>query len=66
MDAGEVAIEDEHVVAHDPGLDEGLLAVGGQIHRETLTAQPTRDGVGQPQFVFGDQYAHRTSMTGAG
>jgi len=43
----------------------GLVPVRSLI-AETLTAQPTRDGVGQPQFVFGDQYAHRTSMTGAG
>ena len=63
---GQVAVEHEHVVAHNPGFDQCLFAIRGKVDGESLAAQPSGDGIGQPQFVLGNQYAHQTSMTGLG
>ena len=65
MDAWQIAVEHEHVVADDSGLDQRLLAVGRQVDGKSLSAQATSDGVRQAQFVFGDQYSHPLSMTAA-
>jgi hypothetical protein len=63
MDDGQVPVEHEHVVADDSGFDERLLTVRREIDRETLPPKPTSDRVSEAEFVFGDQDAHRKSMT---
>jgi hypothetical protein len=63
--ARQVAVEHEHVVAHDARLGQRRLPVARQVDRHPLPAQPARDRVGQPQLVFGDQHPHPVRMTDA-
>ena len=65
VDARQVAIEHEHVVAHDPGLGQRLLPVGGEVDGDPVAPQAAGDRVGQAQLVLGDQHTHPLSMTAA-
>ena len=62
VDAREVTIEHEHVVANHARLDQRLLAVRRQIDGHPVAAQPAGDGLGQPELVFSDQDTHQASM----
>ena len=62
MDAGEVAVEDDHVVAVDGDPFEGGFPVVDHVDRHRLPAQAAGDGVGQDRLVFHYQHTHRPSM----
>jgi hypothetical protein len=58
VEHGQVAVEQDDVVGHDPRLVEGGGAVVGDVHRHALAAQPAGEGGGDPLLVFGDEDAH--------
>ena len=62
MHLGQVAVEHDDVVGVDARLVERGGAVGGDVDRHALTAQPARDRGGDSGFVFGDQDAHASQL----
>jgi hypothetical protein len=58
MDDGQVAVEDDDVVLDDRGLLERDRAVVGEIDREGIAAEPTRDRVRQGPIILHDQDPH--------
>jgi len=58
VDAGQVAVEDDHVVTgHRQGLKR-VLAVKGHVDRHALPTQPGRFGFREDLEILGDQYSH--------
>jgi hypothetical protein len=55
---GEVAVEDDDVVARDARLQQRLRPVAGDVHGEALPAQPAGDGARHPGLVLGDEHPH--------
>ena len=58
VDLGDVAIEDDHVVARHQRLLDGGGAVIGDVGGDSSIAQAVGDVVRQLEVVFDDQYAH--------
>ena len=61
VEARQVAVEHEHVVADDPRLDQRVGSVRREVDGHPLPPQPARDRIGQPPFVLCDQHAHLRS-----
>ncbi len=65
MHPWKISVEHEHVVAHDPALDECVGSVRGEIDGHPLAPQPACDRVSQTRFVLSNQNPHICSMTEA-
>ena len=61
---GQVAVQHDHVVGVHPRFEERVGAVAGDVHGQTLAAQPAGDGVGYAPFVLGDEHAHGSELRG--
>ncbi|GAA2350118.1 hypothetical protein GCM10010376_85310 [Streptomyces violaceusniger] len=61
MDAGQVAVEDHHVVAGDGKMFEGGSSVQDDVDGHALMAQPVSDGAGEDLEVLDDEDPHRPS-----
>src|SRR5712691_9418845 len=59
VDAGQVAVQDEHVVGVQVQLGGGVGAVVGDVGGDALVTQALGDVVGQPPDILGDQDPHR-------
>ncbi|GAA3288872.1 hypothetical protein GCM10020218_056030 [Dactylosporangium vinaceum] len=63
-DAGQVAVEDDHVVpVHGQPL-EGLDAVENKVDGQALTAQAVGDGLGQDLEILNDEHSHASTLPG--
>ena len=56
VDAGQIPVQDDHVVAGDREAHEGVGAVEYDIHRHALAAQPGSDRAGQDLEVLDHQH----------
>ena len=56
--AGQVAVEDHHVVAGDGQPLQRVVAVEDHVDGHALAAQPGADGAGQDLEVLDDQHPH--------
>ena len=65
MDAGQVAVQDEHVVGVQVQLDGGVRAIVGDIGGDALITQALGDVIGQPPGILGDQDPHRAPPAAA-
>jgi hypothetical protein len=55
---GEVAIEDDHVVAVEVESRRCLKSVVGDVDGHALVAEPFEDDIGQRAGVFNDEHSH--------
>ena len=59
VQAGQVAVEHDHVVVDDPGAPERLLAVRGDVGGDPVAAQDPGDRLGQLGVILDHQDSHR-------
>ena len=59
VDAGQVAVEHDDVVAVELQLGGGVEPVVGDVDGHALVSQALGDVVGEPPRVFDDQHPHR-------
>ena len=62
VDAGQVAVENDHVVAGDRDPLQGFGAVRRDVDGHALAAQPGRDRPGQDLEVLHDQHPHSAPL----
>jgi hypothetical protein len=62
--AGQVPVEDHHVVPGDCQMLQGGVAVADHVDRHPLAAQPGPDRAGQDLEVLHHQHAHPPTMPG--
>jgi hypothetical protein len=65
VEPGQVAVEQDHVVAVADGVPQGVLAVEDDVHGHPLTAEPDRDRRGELLVVLDDEHAHPGSLLAA-
>jgi len=66
MHAGQVPVEDEHVVGVHVEFEEGVRAIVGDVGGYALVAQALSDVVGEPLDVLGDQDPYPGTPAAAG
>ncbi|MCX4697606.1 hypothetical protein [Streptomyces sp. NBC_01373] len=64
MDAGQIAVEYDDVVAVDLDALQGGRPVEGQVDRHPLPAQPGGDGLGELFMVLDHQHTHAVTVEG--
>jgi hypothetical protein len=61
MEAGEVSVEDDHVIVVDQRAAEPGLTVDGYVDGHSSPPEAAGDGLGQLRVVFDHQDPHRAS-----
>ena len=61
MHAGQVPVQDDHVVAGQGHVVECVLPVEGHIDGHALITQPARDRLREPPVIFHYQHSHALS-----
>ena len=66
MQAGQVPVENDHVVPVEAHVRERLQAVKHKVDRHPFPAEPVPERRGQPTVIFHHKHTHRYSMHNEG